>query len=277
MAPPPVPEDADPISQLQHLVTRLEEVSTPTLTLSLERYEKAAENWGQVAGLVRGSLAEIMSEVRRWVATRLAPGLHPDAARDVDATEEAIKGLVDCPIPRPLGPPAWHVDADGRRHTPIGATDESHSLQCRQLSRAALTARQAADRMARWKAFLTPATLVESPPVPPLGTKKAKRSTTRGSGRVKLIAALTKHHKYDDGSCLVQDPISVRKLAKAADVTPSTASELFKSKFKGHDKYVSLCKNKSLLIASLKALNADFAPYELYGALPPGEAGRNDD
>ena len=32
--------------------------------------------------------------------------------------------------------------------------------------------------------------------------KKPKRSTKRGEGQAKLIAALTKHHQYADGECL---------------------------------------------------------------------------
>lgn len=60
---------------------------------------------------------------------------------------------------------------------------------------------------------------------------KAKRSTKRGEARLKLIAALTKHHKYADGGCLNQEPIGVRALARLADVDPATASAFFNREF----------------------------------------------
>src|SRR5262249_18814112 len=39
------------------------------------------------------------------------------------------------------------------------------------------------------------------------GGRTPKRSTERGEGRAKLIAALTKHHQYADGGCLNLEPI----------------------------------------------------------------------
>src|SRR5262249_8094099 len=61
-----------------------------------------------------------------------------------------------------------------------------------------------------------------------------KRSTERGEGRAKLIAALTKHHQYAEGGCLNLEPIGNNELAKAAGVSPSTASAFFNDKFQGH-------------------------------------------
>jgi hypothetical protein len=81
-----------------------------------------------------------------------------------------------------------------------------------------------------------------SNPVPGPGQKR-KRSTESGEGRSKLIAALTKHHQYADGSCLNLDPIGNNGLAKAADVSPSTASLFFRNEFHGHTKYKSYCRN----------------------------------
>jgi hypothetical protein len=90
-----------------------------------------------------------------------------------------------------------------------------------------------------------------------------KRSTERGEGRAKLIAALTKHHKYADGGCLNLDPIGNNELAKAAGVSGSTASAFFNDKFQGHKKYKALCRNTGMLAAALKLLNDEFAPYLL--------------
>jgi hypothetical protein len=81
-------------------------------------------------------------------------------------------------------------------------------------------------------------------------TRKPKRSTERDEGRAKLIAALTKHHKYADGGSLNQEPIGNNKLARAAEVSPSTASAFFNSKFKGHAKYKALCRDAGRLMMS---------------------------
>jgi hypothetical protein len=97
------------------------------------------------------------------------------------------------------------------------------------------------------------------------GAPARKRSTERGEGRAKLIAALTKHHQYADGGCLSLEPIGNNELAKAAGVSPSTASTFFNDNFQGHTKYKSLCRNASMLTAALKMLNDEFAPYHLLG------------
>jgi hypothetical protein len=93
-----------------------------------------------------------------------------------------------------------------------------------------------------------------------------KRSTERGEGRAKLIAALTKHHQYADGGCLNLDPIGNNELAKAAGVSASTASTFFNDKFQGHTKYKALCRDAGNLKVALKLLNDEFAPYHLLGA-----------
>jgi hypothetical protein len=95
---------------------------------------------------------------------------------------------------------------------------------------------------------------------------KPKRSTERGEGRAKLIAALTKHHQYADGGCLNLNPIGNNELAKAAGVSASTASAFFNDKFQGHTKYKALCRDAGKLTAALKLLNDEFAPYHLLGA-----------
>jgi len=112
--------------------------------------------------------------------------------------------------------------------------------------------------------------------------KKPKRSTEPGESRAKLIAALTKHHKYNDGGCLNQEHIGVRALARLADVDPSTALAFFNKEFNnrekgGHAKYKVVCRDARRLADSLKALNGEFSPHDLYGRRPPGEDDRDDE
>lgn len=107
--------------------------------------------------------------------------------------------------------------------------------------------------------------------------KKPKRSTERGEGRAKLIAALTLHHKYADGSCLNLAPVGNNELARQAKVEPSTASDFFKKAFKGHTEYRALCRDSSRLAAALKLLNGEFAPHDLYGRQPVDEDDRDND
>jgi len=105
----------------------------------------------------------------------------------------------------------------------------------------------------------------------------SKRSTVKGEGREKCVAALTQHHQYQDGSCLNLEPINSNELARKADVAKSTASEFFKREFKGHTAYKRLCKNSSALATSLKSLNEGFAPWELYGSDPDKHTSDDED
>jgi hypothetical protein len=106
---------------------------------------------------------------------------------------------------------------------------------------------------------------------------RRKKSTERGDGRVKLVAALTNHHKYADGGCLNFEPVGNNELARLAEVGTATASEFFKKQFKGHSKYKAMCGNSSTLVGALKLLNQEFAPHQLYGRNPPGEGDRDDE
>lgn len=106
---------------------------------------------------------------------------------------------------------------------------------------------------------------------------KAKRSTERGEGRAKLIAALTKHHKYADGGCLNLEPIGNNELARLAGVSESTASAFFNKQFDGHTKYRAICGDATRLVAAIKLLNQEFAPHHLFGSKPPDEGERDDD
>jgi hypothetical protein len=108
-------------------------------------------------------------------------------------------------------------------------------------------------------------------------SNRKKRSTERGEGQAKLIAALTKHHQYADGGCLNLEPIGNNELAKAAGVSPSTASAFFKNQFEGHTEYKALCRDTGLLVAVIKLLNNEFSPHNLYSRRPPGEDDRDDE
>jgi len=106
---------------------------------------------------------------------------------------------------------------------------------------------------------------------------KPKRSTVRGEGRAKLIAALTKHHEYANGGCLNLEPIGNNELARLADVDRATASAFFKREFKGHGKYKVTCADSVRLVAALKMLNGEYAPHYLYGSKPTDEHERDDE
>jgi hypothetical protein len=103
-----------------------------------------------------------------------------------------------------------------------------------------------------------------------------KRSTERGEGRAKLIAALTKHHQYAEGGCLNLEPIGNNALARLAEVANRTASKFFAEEFQGHAKYKVLCGDAGSLAAALKLLNGEYAPYLLYGSNPPEKSERDD-
>jgi hypothetical protein len=99
---------------------------------------------------------------------------------------------------------------------------------------------------------------------------KSKRSTIRGEARGKLIAALTKHHKYADGGCLNTEPIAITKLADTCGVAKASASRFFKKEFGGHSKYCNVyCQDERRLLAALKKLNDEYTVDKLFGGSPP--------
>jgi hypothetical protein len=110
-------------------------------------------------------------------------------------------------------------------------------------------------------------------------TKKPKRSTDRGEGRDKIIAALTVHHQYARDSCLNLEAIGNNELARQARVSNSTVSAFFKKEFEGHATYRAICMDRSTLVAALKLLNGEYAPKNLlpYGRRPPGEGQLDDE
>jgi hypothetical protein len=112
-------------------------------------------------------------------------------------------------------------------------------------------------------------------PAPP--PRKPKRSTERGEARVKIIAALIKHHQYANDSCLHLEPIGNNELARQIEVSESSVSRFFEKEFKGHSKYQAICTNASQLVIALKMLNGEYSPHILYGAKPPAETEPDDE
>jgi hypothetical protein len=106
---------------------------------------------------------------------------------------------------------------------------------------------------------------------------RIKKSTVKGEGRRKLIAALTLHHQYAKDSCLNQEPIGVNELARLAEVSTSTSSAFFEKEFGEHSKYIAICLDPSKLVASLKMLNAEYSPVHVFGTRPPRERNHEDE
>jgi hypothetical protein len=66
---------------------------------------------------------------------------------------------------------------------------------------------------------------LEAAPAPaPQPAPAQRRSTERGEGRLKLIAALTKQHQYADGGCLTTEP--VRSTSEPGPSLPSRGRQL---------------------------------------------------
>jgi hypothetical protein len=102
---------------------------------------------------------------------------------------------------------------------------------------------------------------------PAAPTRKTGKRKAPPSGRGKkplLVAALSRHHGYDDGHCSNCDPIGSNELARQAGVGKRAASEFFKREFKGHAAYVATCGLPHRLGQGLKALNGDLRPRELH-------------
>jgi hypothetical protein len=101
---------------------------------------------------------------------------------------------------------------------------------------------------------------------------KLKRSSAKGDARRKIIAALTKHHQYADGSCLNIEPIGVNELSrrltrgKSSGVAVASVSRFFRDEFGGHSRYANwYCGDDPRLIAALKKLNDDYTVDLLFG------------
>lgn len=91
-------------------------------------------------------------------------------------------------------------------------------------------------------------------------TRRANPGSTRGAGRAKLIAALTKYHRYTDGREINETPVGVNELARLAGVVGDTASRFFTWAFGSHDRYKAVCDSKRGLIFHLQKLNGELSP-----------------
>lgn len=107
---------------------------------------------------------------------------------------------------------------------------------------------------------------VKSKPIKPTSGKRRSRRVvgkTIDSDLV-FIAALTKHHRYGNGSCGNIEPIGCGELAEKTKLAKSTASRFFKKEFQGYKNYQLVCKT-GRISQSLKLLNKDVAPHILLG------------
>jgi hypothetical protein len=105
-----------------------------------------------------------------------------------------------------------------------------------------------------------------------------QRNTMKCNNQIKLIAALTQHHQYADGSCLNAEPIGNNELARQAEVGRATANRFFDKWFGGHAVYCGICRrNTRKLVDTIKAMNGEFVPASEpnYGAVPPAESDRD--
>jgi hypothetical protein len=91
-------------------------------------------------------------------------------------------------------------------------------------------------------------------------TVKHKRSTEPGEAKAKIIAALTAHHQYDNGSCGKLAPIGGNELARVAKVSQGKVSGFFKEQFGSHSKYKVACHDTGTLAQSLRMLNGELKP-----------------
>ncbi len=204
----------------------------------------------QVAALAtRDALVQWASERLTEYQSRLVRGEPPSVVLDLEGYEAliraaAIHGWVvsGWPTPHEYAETARRVTlADWRNELPNPSDLEALMMPWRIVAETATTDR-------------TPRT-----------TSTRKRSDVNGETRAKLIAALTRHHRYADNGCLNQEPIGNNELARAVGVSPSTASAFFRDRFKGYGKYKALCRDPGKLVAALKLLNDEFAPYHLLG------------
>lgn len=113
----------------------------------------------------------------------------------------------------------------------------------------------------------------------PLAPKKANSARHQGrtESEVLLIAALTEHHRYYNGSIGNDSPIGCRELARKVTLTEKTASVFFKKNFGSHKKYQTMCCDTERFIAAMKALNAEFIPKDFYNARTPEDIEREAD
>lgn len=83
-----------------------------------------------------------------------------------------------------------------------------------------------------------------------------KKANQEDGAQVKLVAKLLEHHRYPNEH-LNLNPIGVRKLAKGAEVSSSTASTFFKN-IGTLEKYQQACEDKKTLARFLKRLDDSY-------------------
>ena len=120
---------------------------------------------------------------------------------------------------------------------------------------------------AKWGPVSTAGAEVEAETPDNIGSAKkgdgGKGDTTPpGGARLRIIATLTKHHKYAINSCLNYEAIGVNALAKEAGVAAGSVTHFFNKFFDGHNKYKIACREQKTLIIKLKILNADFTQWK---------------
>lgn len=101
---------------------------------------------------------------------------------------------------------------------------------------------------------------------------RTKRSTESGEARAKIVAALTAHHKYGNGSCGNFGPIGVNELARLAEVSSGSVSQFFQKHFaepdakagEGLTRYKAACRERAKLCDALELLNGDKPPWALW-------------
>ena len=99
----------------------------------------------------------------------------------------------------------------------------------------------------------------------PASQVRPKKSVAPGEAAAKLVAALTKYHKYADGGALNHEPIGNSALARLAGVDKGSATGFFKREFRGHDNYERVCRDTALLVNALALLNGEVKPKALLG------------
>jgi hypothetical protein len=105
----------------------------------------------------------------------------------------------------------------------------------------------------------------------PIG-RRVRRSTEPVEGRAKIIAALAKHHRYENGICLNSEPVVANELARVAKVGKGTVSRFFNRAFNddqkgGYSRYKRACREPGKLTNSLRLLLGELTPSILFKPL----------
>ncbi|MEW4452750.1 hypothetical protein AB1L30_08750 [Bremerella sp. JC817] len=123
-------------------------------------------------------------------------------------------------------------------------------------------------------------------------TTESSATTSRTSGKAKqpksgvrqysdaelrLIAALTNYHGYENGGISTFEPVGCRKLGKLAGVSRTAAYKFFRKYFDGHDRYKLQCNQPEKLTASMKLFNLEFSPKDFNSARTPADLEGEDD